>query len=710
MTSRACRALLALALFLGAAGLTLGSARAAGAPAAKPVQVGIGSVQPQIPDFTDTSKTMTFSGQLRNTGSTALKIEIELRRSMVTARSELGSATDNDDYRSVHMKSSPKPTELAPGATVDWKISPTEGELFGAKTPDPGVYAIDVVATDSDGTFLGGQRTFVVWRPLSVHRTKKARVALLWPVVGLPGLTGQKKPNSAATPIVADPQASQQYKTGGRLDNVLKAGQQLPLVNWLLDPDILFTANALAGGYFVSSDGTPTTQGTDGSDAKTWYDAAHTYFQSQAQNCWNLPYADPDVTTLAHSGTAGGELLAKAAGLGAPATTGSCRQQQTVVWPADGQADAATLKAVQAANVPNQLTLLSSNVVSAWRSAHVSLPQSPNTLVYDTYLSGIFNPAPQQPSLSNAGVLAGQVWLAQTALADQDNTDRVLVAAPPRYFDPPAELVQAIGAMAKLPAADQWFGLDDLGKVLGEKAITPPTSPLAAKTTTPNLPTAVVQASSDSQKLYQALHSVMEPGHDSDGAVPFRPVATWWRTHDGAAAYSTTVYTTVVAEHALVQIGGKTQPLTLSGKSGKIPVPIVNQTNSTVRVYLHARSKGSVQLKVDPNQGLQPVPSGQTNTVQIEVQGEGNGQQVELVATLYTCPEFTSNCAYYPTNLFTPIADKGTATIPVKVSRIGIIALGLMIGSGVLLVALIGLRVYRAKRAQHGSAQDTMAS
>ncbi|MBW8803133.1 MAG: hypothetical protein JF587_04630, partial [Catenulisporales bacterium] len=328
MTSRACRALLALALFLGAASLTLGSARAQGAPAAKPVQVGIGAVQPQIPDFTDPSKPMTFSGQLRNTGSTALKVDIELRRSMVTARSEMGSATDSDDYRSVHMKSPPKSTQLAPGAIVDWKISLPETELFGSKSPEPGVYAIDVVATDSDGTFLGGQRTFVVWKPLAVHRTERARIALLWPVVGLPGLTGQKKPNSAATPIVADPQAAQQFKTGGRLDTVLKSGQQLPLVNWILDPDLLYTANALSGGYFVSPDGTtPTTQGADGGDAKTWYDAAHTYFQSQAQNCWNLPYADPDLSTLARFGTAGGELLAKAAGLAAPAATGSCRQQ-----------------------------------------------------------------------------------------------------------------------------------------------------------------------------------------------------------------------------------------------------------------------------------------------------------------------------------------------------------------------------------------------
>ena len=45
-----------------------------------------------------------------------------------------------------------------------------------------------------------------------------------------------------------------------------------------------------------------------------------------------------------------------------------------------------------------------------------------------------------------------------------------------------------------------------------------------------------------------------------------------------------------------------------------------------------------------------------------------------------------------------------------KISAIGIIALALMIGSAALLVLAIGLRVYRAKRAHHAPAQDTMAS
>ncbi|GAA1958831.1 DUF6049 family protein [Catenulispora subtropica] len=703
-------------LFLGAGGLLLDSARADDAPAKPSVLVGIDSVLPQIPDFTDTAKQMTFSGRLQNTKSTSVKVVVELRRSLVEARSEMGSATGNGYL--VQGKTAPKSQEVAPGATVDWKLTPSEAELFGTKNPRPGVYAIDVDVRDTDGDFLGGQRTYVVWKPLSESGTKKARVALLWPVVGQPGLTGQKTPDNAAAPIVSDPQAAQQFRPGGRLDQILQLGQQFT-VNWVLDPDVLYTANQLAGGYFVAADGGAKTPGADAGEAKDWYDAAHDLFSLQAQNCWNLPYADPDLTTLSRT-KPGRDLLGDALKLHAPATTGACHRPQTLLWPAGGQADATTLKAVQAANVPGQVTLLASNVVSSWKSAHVSLPQSPDTVAYDTYLSGVFNDeatTPGQPSLNKPGVLAGQQWLAQTALLAADYTDRVLVVAPPRDFTPTAPLASAISATEKLGANDQWVGLDSLDKALEGKPAPAPAPLLAAKTDTPNLPAPVVTSTSDSAKLYRALHSVMDGSHDSDSAVPYRPVATWWRDHDGDTGFSSTVYNTVVKEHGLVAIGGQQQTLTLSGKSGSVPVTIVNNTNSAIHIYLQAHSKQSMQLKVAENQGLQTVARGQSATVRIHVEGEGNGQKIELVATLYTCSDFSSGCTYYPSGLFTELKPEkghlgpvGQVIIPVKVSRIGIIALGLMIGSGVLLVALIGLRVYRAKRAQHASAQDTMAS
>ncbi|NUR59625.1 MAG: hypothetical protein HOV87_13300 [Catenulispora sp.] len=729
MTSRACRALLALALFLGAGSLTSGGARAADAPAAessavkssvaKPsVAVGIGAVTPQIPDFSDVNKPMDFSGQLANTTSAAMKnLVVELRRTRVQARSDMGSADGEGSrvYTAAGKQVKLPIPSLDAHAVTGWQFHLTEAELLGGKKPRSGVYAVDIDITDSDGDFLGGQRTYVVWKP--VTDTKEARVALLWPVVGMPGLTGQKTANDAAAPIVSDPQAAAQFAPQGRLSQIFQDGQRFP-VNWILDPDVLYTANRLSSGYFVASpDGSLKPEGGNGAlDAKGWYDAAHQLFTASAtQNCWNLPYADPDVTTLAHS-QGGQPLLNAAVKLQAPVTTGACRKPQTIAWPAGGQADTATMKALQAAGVSDQLTLLSSNVVSstAWKSAHVALPESPNTVVYDTYLSNVFAdqapPPAGQPQLSTPGVLAAQEWLAQTALLAGDYTDRVLVVAPPRDFTPTAPLADAIEKAEKMGPNDKWVGLQDLGKVLDPKAAAPPASPLVAKIDSPNLPVAVVKSASDGQKLYHALHSIMDPNHERDDAVPFRPVATWWRGRPGAAAFSGVVYNTVVQEHGLVSIAKQRQTLTLSGKSGMVPITIVNKTNSAVHVFVQAHSEQSVKLKAtDP--GLQTVTSGTTATVRIRVEAQGNGQTVKLMATLYTCDDFSSGCTYYPGDLFTPLkSEDGAVEIPVKVSRIGIIALGLMIGSGILLIALIGLRVYRAKRAQHAPAQDTMAS
>lgn len=705
-------------LFVGAMSLLPGTARAeaphadAARPDSRPVQVGIGKISPQIPDFSDTKKTMTFSGVVQNTGTTPLKdAHLEVWRSLVTARSAMGSA-DGEGYPTAAK--SVKITQLAAGASQQWSITSSETDLLGDYSPQPGVYAIDFDVRDSNDNFVGGQRTYIVWKPTKMPNAGQARVALMWPVVGQPGLTGQKMPDTSEAPIVADQSTAQQYAQNGRLSNILQQGQGMT-VNWLVDPDVLYTAHELANGYFYpdpSKSGKLT--GDTGAAPEAWYNQAVALLSSpSAQNCWNLLYGDPDLNTLSHSGPAGQSLLNAAATVRAPVTAIGCRPgSQTVAWPSDGQADAATLAGLAAAKIPNLVTLVGSNLVSQWPSAHASLPSSPNTVVYDNYLSNIFtDPAkPAAPSLSNAGVLAGQQWLAQTALADVEGSG-IHVVTPPRDFDPPPELLTAINAVKSVPPQYQWFGLENLGKVLTDAPAKPEKVSALTKVATANMAAAAVNAAFDSQQLDHSLHAIMV-GREYDSAVPFRPVATWWRNHGGDAAYGQTVYSTVVADHALVSFGQQNPPLTMSGKSGTVPVTINNKTDATIQVYLRIQDQGAhtMFLQVNQDQGVHSVQSGQSATIRIPVQARGNGQQVTLTAQLYTCADTHDDCTYYPSNLITHVANGSVTSVTVKVSRIGLIALGLMIGSGALLILLIGLRVYRAKRTHHAPAQDTMAS
>ena len=712
MTSRVLRALSAFALFVGAVSLLPGNAQAAAARSdAQPVEVGIGQVSPQIPNFADTKKTMTFSGVVKNTGSTTLKnLTVRVQRSMVSSRSAMGSA----EGRGFDLDLSKKlPDRLAPNASATWTLTPTELQLFGSHTPSAGVYAFDFDVTDDNGDFLGGYRTFLVWKPKDMSGAQQARVALMWPVVGQPGITGQKMPNSSEAPILADQSTAQQYAPGGRLSKIMQAGASMP-VNWLVDPDVLSTANQLVNGYFAPDPKSNNKlTGYSGNDPGSFANQASAILTSaQAQNCWSLLYGDPDVNTLSRTPT-GRSLLTSAAGLQTPATGGCRPGNPTVAWPSDGQADATTLSALAGAKVPNLVTLVGSNQVSTWPSAHASLPNSPNTVVYDNYLSNIFtDPSkPAAPSLSNPGVLAGQQWLAQTALAATEGS-HVLVVTPPRDFDPPQELLDAIKAVNAVHNTDQWFALDSLSQVVDNTPATPEKASTLTRISTANQTDAAVNSASDSQQLYHALHSVIAD-QQYDTSVPFRPIATWWRNHGGGAAYGKTVYDTVVTDHGLVSFGTQTPPLTMSGKSGTVPVTIKNDTDAPITIYLRAQDTGAhtMELKVSADQGPHSINKGQSATIRIPVQALGNGQPVTLKATLYTCKDLNENCTYYPANLSTPLkGDSSVTFVTVKVSRIGIIALGLMIGSGFLLVLLIGLRVYRAKRTHHAPAQDTMAS
>ena len=186
---------------------------------------------------------MTFSGRIQNTGSTAIKVLPELRRSRSTVRSRWVRPPATAPWSRQDGAEVP---QLAPGATVDWKFTPTETELFGSNTPRPGVYAIDVDVFDPDGGFLGGQRTFVgveaaVEGPEGPGRADVAGGRT-------PGLTGKKTPNNAAAPILPD-RGGAAVPPGGRLNKILQTGNSARSTGSSIRT--CSTPRPTGGGYFV---------------------------------------------------------------------------------------------------------------------------------------------------------------------------------------------------------------------------------------------------------------------------------------------------------------------------------------------------------------------------------------------------------------------------------------------------------------------------
>lgn len=678
--------------------------QAAPAPAFK-LAVGIQSVTPLVPSG-EASQVITLSGSMRNDGTVPLKaVTLCLHLRPMATRYDMATKTPGDEGCTVSTTTKGTGQTIAPNQTVTWTIPHATKELFSSRS-QPGVYAVDVVAQQDHSDEVGVARTFVVWKA-DDGNYPHPNVAVLWPVTAATTLAGTVN----GLPAVDGTGFTDQLDPlSGRLTKVVDLGKTLPSVNWVVDPDVLDSAFQLSNSY-TPLNGTV----TGGAAATTWLEDVKGAIKGAG--CYTLPYTDPDLVTLAHT-DGGADLAGRAAALSAPAAVGGCDDPGKVLaWPADGAADAATAHVI-GTKLPQATAVVSSSNYKVYDSnnadavsTRAAVDGKVPAVVSDSLLSTVFAPAADDGGLSSPGVLAGQKWLAQMAFLLRDNVpDRsTVVAAPPRDFTPTQELVDAMNA------SKPWVGFTTLDGLIHNPKVQPVTTrtDAAPAPATPNLKASVVQNAVDGAKANDGLMAIVQTG-GQDAAVPLRTVSTSWRGHAAAAdQYSTTIYHQVNSQHSKVYFLRQAAPVTLSGKSGTVPVTIQNDLPTGIVVDVQACSQSSYRVKVTRQPGRIAIPGGSEQTVKIPVSVVGAGQQVSLHASLYTPgPDGQPGEPYYSADTCAPgtSAPPGVASLTVKISAIGIIALALMIGSAALLVVAIGLRVYRANRAHRASAQDTMAS
>lgn len=680
----------------------------ASAPAFK-LALGIKTVTPQVPKGTP-DEVFSLTGSMRNTGTVALKGVTEcLHIHYLATRYDMATQTPGSEGCTVvttTAKGASQGQNIAPNQTLTWSIQHPMYKLLTSGA-SPGVYAIDVVAEDSRGEQVGVTRTFVVWKPTTDGNYPHPDVAVLWPVTAATTLAG----SANGVPAVDGTTFTDQLDSNtGRLAQVVRQGETLQSVNWVVDPDVLDSAYQLSNSY-TPLNGTV----TGGSAASTWLSDVKGAIKGAA--CYTLPYTDPDLLSLAHA-SAGSDLVGHAAALKAPAVVGGCDDpSKELAWPADGVADMATVGVISQ-KLPGATAVMASSDYKAYDantadtlSTRATVDGKVPAVISDSLLSGVFAPAADDGGLSDPGALAGQKWLAQTAFLLRDDVPgrTTVVAAPPRDFTPSQTLVQAM-ALSK-----EWVSftsLDGLIHSARKQSVTTRTD-VALAAATPNLKSSVVQNAVNGATANDTLMAIVQNA-DQDAAVPLRTVSTSWRGRAAEAdQYSSTIYRQVAAQHAKVSFLPQSAPLTLSGKSGNVPVTIQNDLPTGIVVDVMACSESSYRVKVTRQPGRIAIPGNSQQTVKIPVSVVGNGQQVGLRASLYTPgPDGQPGQPYYSADTCSPgtSAPAGVASLTVRISAIGIIALALMIGSAALLVVAIGLRVYRAKRAHHAPAQDTMAS
>ncbi|MBC3843350.1 hypothetical protein GXW82_33470 [Streptacidiphilus sp. 4-A2] len=243
---------------------------------------------------------------------------------------------------------------------------------------------MDVTTGGSSPQSLGILRTFLSYYPS--QSAKPTEVATLWPLVDQPRVQAQRYHTSGTSDqtgqaVLTDDYLASELSPGGRLGQLLSNGSsaeyaQLKL-SWVLDPDLITTVDAMRSGYRVVSDAqgsvsaaTPdcncTEKGsaTGTAAAKEWLLNLQTTLANLGpQQIISLPYADPDLATLADHPSESSALVDELKQVGNASVPDLLQvtANDSVAWPYQGYTDPAVVSLARSLH-DNQIVVTSDSL------------------------------------------------------------------------------------------------------------------------------------------------------------------------------------------------------------------------------------------------------------------------------------------------------------------------------------------------------------
>ncbi|MGW8883295.1 DUF6049 family protein [Streptomyces sp. NPDC055749] len=666
------------------------------------VAVSLDTLAPSAPVKGDT---LTVSGTLTNKGrETITNAEIDLRVGpKLSGRTAIDDAAKRTGYvpgvdpAPLGGKYTLKTANLRSGISQDFEFSVPVNKL---PLDDAGVYQLGVSLSGQTARarydhVLGLQRTFLPWQPK--ESDGKTKLTYLWPLIASAHVSAETGSDEQQTPVFSDDDLAAELAPGGRLEQLVSLGRQLP-VTWVIDPDLLATVDAMTKNYRIKV-GDTTVAGTNQDVAKKWLTALGAAVEDGKVIA--LPFADPDLASIAHRGkTVTGTLSHLQTATEVAGTTVETilhvKPSTDFAWPVEGAVDPSIVDVATSAGAHNVIarsdSLGESDSLLYTPTAARPIGGGTTAVVADHRLSTAF-----KGDMSHAGdsTLAVQRFLAQTlALTEQDpKKQRSIVVAPQRT--PSASQAQSMADSLRALTDERWTQPIDLTAAAEEKpdaqATTkvPGSSQYPKKLRSQELPT---QAFQDIRTTKESLNSFQVILTQPDRVVtPFgnainRSMSTSWRGRPlEAQRYRDSVRTYLRSLTSEVQLIAKSD-VTLSGRSATIPVTVQNKLVQGVdHLVLRLTSENATRLKLNDGGAVaeQPVKiaGGHSQSVKFDAAANVNGQ-VQVTARLFTEDG-------------TPYGEEMTFTV--KISEVTPTVL-LVIAGGLLLLVLAGIRMYTHRK------------
>ncbi|MFJ8627545.1 DUF6049 family protein [Kitasatospora sp. NPDC093550] len=663
----------ALTLFTAAPAGALpggGTVRAGGdstASAEYPVVVTIESLAPQV---AAPNGTVTITGHVTNSGKSALKgAHAAVRKPYsgrpLDRRSDLAnvagrSAPDGKDGVELESPQYALP-ELNPGQTLPYTLSVAVNDLGLSSS---GVYelAVDAWGSTADNPrdrALGIARSFLPYNPGGAE-AQPTKVATLWPLVHAPVLAAQTtSDNEQTVPVLRDDSLATEFAPGGRLYELVDTGAKLPGLTWVIDPDLLDAALAMTKPYRVQNPGTEA-GGKPAKDDNTvvrgasaaataWLDKLRTAVAKPDSQVVALPYADPDIASIAHNGADLSGMpaaLNKAAAAGRLTVEGrlSVDTRSDVAWPYEGYVDQQIAALAQQTGsgllLANGASMPEPDALSYTPTAVRPIGNGQNAVVADETVSGLF-----QKDLSTAKdqTESTQRFLAETFAIthEQPQNQRGLLVMPPRELSVTTAKVLANALQA---ASGKWIApvkLDAVAQTAPDaKANTgvPAATDYPTQARASELPAAHLDKTNRIQYDLDTLMRVLTLPQRVRGpfnAAMVRSLSTEWRGQTSAGEdYLKGVKQYLTELTGAVQVPHKTE-VTLAGNTGLLQVSVRNDLTQTVtNLKLVLTSSQPNRLNVKKEEEL-VLPASQSATLRFQAEAHNNGP-VQMTAQLWT--------------------------------------------------------------------------
>ncbi|MFJ7775183.1 DUF6049 family protein [Streptomyces yangpuensis] len=684
------------------AALVYAPAPQAEAAQASSVDVQLVSMAPTAPVKGDT---LTIQGTVVNTGSeTITDAHVGLRvgpaltdRSSIdetAGRNGFRAGTDPGEIDSAYaVKIASLPSKVTQNFTLTVPVNKLELDKDGVY--QLGVSLSGVTDSRPSEQVLGIKRTFLPWQPEAA--AKRSQLTYVWPLISTTRVTAETGSDELQTPVFLDDSLSEEIKPGGRLEQMVTLGKDLP-VTWVIDPDLLYTVDAMTKGYRVRTANGKSVQGKNKAVAEQWLSSLEAAVQGKKVVA--LPFADPDLASLAHHG----KDVSGTLGQLRPATDKAKAAVQTVLhvpastdfsWPVNGAIDPAIVNVATSAGAHNVLTrsdsLVESGALGYTPSAARPIGAGTTAVVADAELSTAF-----EGDMLNAGssTLAVQRFLAHSLALNLQKTDeqRSFVVAPQRT--PTVSQAQTMAAAVRGLQGGRWTQPADLEAAAAAKPDPGAATQVPGAGQYPEdlrkqeLPVSAFEKIRTTQNTLDHFKVILAAPDRVE--IPFgntinREMSTSWRGRpDEARLYRDQVQEYLIGLTEKVKVIPKSDA-TLSGHSATIPVSVQNSLVQDVHhLVLRVKSANPSRLMFgDSGQAEQQVTvqGDHTQTVKFPANATASGP-VEVTAQLFT----KDGIPYGKERRFTVEATEITPTVM------------LVIAGGVLLLVLAGIKMYASRK------------